>query len=184
MVRQRRVTARRHREGRGLADGEGQAKGQAQPARGEPPQSGTRRKDGAERLDEKLAKPVMEESMEELDEHGVPVIAAPPRKWLAWLLAAVSFASGVTSVYVSASITEHHLAARWKTEHTLPEAPAIVAFLLGTVVVLWLGRYNHWDKYRKTERIGLGIVLGLAMLLGFIGFMILTQQEPYSTTPG
>jgi hypothetical protein len=86
-------------------------------------------------------------------------VAAPPLKWLAWLLAAVSFASGVTSVYVSLSITAHHLAARWKTEHILPEAPAIVAFLLGAVVVLWLDRYHHWRKYRKTERIGLGIVL-------------------------
>ena len=98
--------------------------------------------------------------MEELDEHGVPVVAAPPRKWLAWLLAAVSFAGGVTSVYVSVSITAHHLPARWKTEHRLPEAPAFVAFLLGTVVVLWLGRYNRWAKYRKTERIGLRIVPG------------------------
>ena len=62
-------------KGRGLAEGEGRAKGQAQPARGEPPQSGIRRKDGAERFDEKLAKPVIEESMEELDEHGVPVVA-------------------------------------------------------------------------------------------------------------
>lgn len=59
-----------------------------------------------------------------------------------------------------------------------------MAFLLGTVVVLWLGRYNRWDKYRKTERIGLGIVLVLAMLLGFIGFMILTQQEPYNCCAG
>jgi hypothetical protein len=184
MVRQPRVTARRHREGRGLAEGEGQANGQAQPARGEPPRSGTRRKDRAERLDEKLAKPGIEEFMEELDEHGVPVVAAPPRKWLAWLLAAVCFAGGVTSVYVSASITEHHLPVRWKTEHYLPEAPAYVAFLLGTVVVLWLGRSNHWEKYGKTERIALGVILGLAMLLGFIGFMILTQQEPYNCCAG
>jgi len=107
-------------------------------------------------------------------------LVAAPRKWLAWLLAAVSFASGVTSVYVSLSITAHHFAARWKTEHNLPEVPAIVAFLLGAVVFIWLERYNHWGKYGKTERIGLGIVLGLGILLGVIGYFILTQQEPYN----
>ena len=112
------------------------------------------------------------------------LVAPPPRKWLAWVLAAVSFASGVTSVYVSLSITAHHFASRWKTEHVLPEAPAIVASFLGAGVFFWLRRYHHWDKYRKAERIGLGIALGLAVLLGVIGFMILTQQEPYRGSAG
>jgi hypothetical protein len=121
----------------------------------------------------------------ELDEHGIPQEARPPRKWLAYLLTGICLASGIGQMYWSLSITSTQMVGnwhRWTHEHYAPESPSFVATFVSTGVLLWLAKEQ--DKYSKTEKRVLYTALILAAALGIIGFLILTQIEPYSNGGG
>jgi hypothetical protein len=116
----------------------------------------------------------------ELDEHGVPVVARPVRKWLVYLLTGICLASGIGQMWWSVSIAATQMVGvytRWKTEHTLPESPAIIAVFVSMGVGLWIA--SKRDQLSKTEHRVLYAALMLAIALGAIGFLILTLKEPY-----
>jgi hypothetical protein len=49
----------------------------------------------------------------ELDKHGIPREARPPRKWLGYLLAGTGLASGIGQMYWSLSITSTQMVGNW-----------------------------------------------------------------------
>ena len=117
----------------------------------------------------------------ELDAHGIPQEARPPRKWLGYLLTGICLASGIGQMYWSVSIASTQMVGvyhRWTHEHYAPESPSFVATLVSAGVILWLVKGGQ-DKYSKTERGVLYTALGLAMALGVIGWLILSEIEPY-----
>ena len=121
----------------------------------------------------------------ELDEHGIPQEARPPRKWLAYLLTGICLASGIGQMYWSLSIASTQMVGvyhRWTHDNYVPESPSFVATFVSTGVLLWLAKEQ--DKYSKTEKRVLYTALILAAALGIIGFLILTQIEPYSNGGG
>ena len=120
-----------------------------------------------------------------LDEHGIPQEARPPRKRLAYLLTGICLASGIAQMYWSVSITSTHIADgyhRWAHEHYAPESPSFVAIFLSAGVLLWLAKEQ--DKYSKTEKRVLYTALLLAFALGIIGYLILSEIEPYHNGGG
>jgi hypothetical protein len=122
----------------------------------------------------------------ELDEHGIPQKARPPRKWLGYLLTGICLASGIAQMYWSLSIASTHMADgyhRWTYEHYAPESPSFVATFVSAGVYLWLIKGGQ-DKYSKTERRVLYTALILAMALGIIGYLILSEIEPYRSGGG
>ena len=66
---------------------------------------------------------------------------------------------------------------RWKHDNYVPLSPAFVAVFVSAGVGLWL--LNNQDKYSKTEKRVLFTALLLAMALGAIGWLIISQIEPY-----
>ncbi len=122
----------------------------------------------------------------ELDEHGVPVVARPVRRWLVYLLTGICLASGIGQMWWTVSIAATQMVGvytRWKTEHTLPESPAIIAVFGSAGVGLWIIA-KKGDQLSKTERRVLYAALMLAVALGAIGYLILTLKEPYSNGGG
>ena len=116
----------------------------------------------------------------ELDEHGIPQEARPPRKWLGYLLTGICLASGIGQMYWSVSIASTQMVGvyhRWAHEHYAPESPSFVAAFLSTGVLLWLAKDQ--DRYSKIEKRVLYIALILAAALGIIGWLILSEIEPY-----
>ena len=113
----------------------------------------------------------------ELDEHGIPQEARPPRKWLGYLLTGICLASGIGQMYWSVSIAYgvHH---RRKHYNYVPLSPSFVAIFVGAGVTHRLTRGQD-NKYSKTERRVLYAGLFLAVALGVIGWLILSQIEPY-----
>jgi len=120
-----------------------------------------------------------------LDEYGIPQAAKPPRKWLAYLLTGICLASGIGQMYWTVLIASTQMVGtytRWKTEHILPESPAIIAVFGSMGVFVWVNKEK--DKYSKTVRRILSTALLLAVALGAIGYLILTLKEPYSDGGG
>lgn len=117
----------------------------------------------------------------ELDEHGIPQEARPPRKWLGYLLTGICLASGIGQMYWSVSIAYgvHH---RWKHYNYVPLSPSFVAFFVSAGVGVWLAR--KWDTYSYTERRVLYTALILAMALAIIGWLSLSLIEPYRCCAG
>jgi hypothetical protein len=118
----------------------------------------------------------------ELDEYGIPRKARPPRKWLGYLLAGTGLACGVGQMYWSLSITSTQMIGnwhRWTHQNEVPLLPCYAALIVSMGALAWLRR-GEQDKYSKTERRVLYTALILAMTLAAIGFLILTQIEPYS----
>ena len=116
----------------------------------------------------------------ELDEHGVPVVSRPVRKWLVYLLAGICLASGIGQMWWSVSIAATQMVGvytRWKTEHNLPESPAIIAVVGSFGVGLWASKRAQLSK---TEQRVLYAVLVLAVALGVLGYLILSLKEPYN----
>jgi len=129
--------------------------------------------------DEAVAK-IETRAVPELDEHGVPVVARPVRKWLVYLLTGICLASGIGQMWWSVSIAATQMVGaytRWKTEHTLPESPAIIAVFVSMGVGLWTA--SKRDQLSKTEHRVLYAALMLAIALGAIGFLSLALKEPY-----
>ena len=120
-----------------------------------------------------------------LDEHGIPQEARPTRKWPAYLLTGICLASGIAQMYWSVAIASTHLADghhRWAHEHYAPESPSFVAVFLSGGVLFWLTKEQ--DKYSKTEKRLLYTALFLAVALGVIGWLILSEMEPYRAGGG
>jgi DivIVA domain-containing protein len=116
----------------------------------------------------------------ELDEHGIPQEARPPRKWLGYLLTGICLASGIGQMYWSVSIASTQMVGvyhRWKHDNYVPLSPFFVAIFVSLGVGLWLDKEK--DKYTKTERRVLYTALILAMALGIIGWLIISLIEPY-----
>ena len=87
----------------------------------------------------------------ELDEHGIPREARPPRKWLGYLLTGLCLASGIGQMYWSVSIASTQMVGvyhRWAHEHYAPESPSFVAVFVGTGVYLWLARGDSTSTAR------------------------------------
>jgi hypothetical protein len=134
--------------------------------------------------DEAVAK-IEAGAVPELDEHGVPVVARPVRRWLVYLLTGICLASGIGQMWWTVSIAATQMVGiytRWKTEHILPESPVIIAFFGSAGVGLWTA--SKGDQFSKTERRVLYAALTLAAALGAIGYLILTLKEPYSNNGG
>jgi hypothetical protein len=122
----------------------------------------------------------------ELDEHGIPREARPPRKWLSYLLTGTALASGLGQVYWSLSITSTQMVGhwhRWTHDNEVPLLPCYVAWIVSIGVFAWLER-GEKDKYSKTEKRVLYTALILAVTLASIGWLILSQIEPYSSGGG
>lgn len=116
----------------------------------------------------------------ELDEHGILQGARPPRKWLGYLLTGICLASGIGQMYWSVSIASTQMVGayhRWQQVNFVPLLPSFVAIFVGFGVRVWLAKEQ--DKYSRTERRGLRITLILAMVLGAIGWLIVSLIEPY-----
>jgi len=121
----------------------------------------------------------------ELDEHGVPVVARPVRRWLVYLLTGICLASGIGQMWWTVSIAATQMVGvytRWKTEHFLPESPVIIAFFGSIGLSIWITFQG--DQFSKMERRVLHAALILAAALGLIGFLILTLKEPYHNGGG
>lgn len=115
----------------------------------------------------------------ELDEHGIPQEARPPRKWLGYLLTGICLASGIGQMWWSVSIAATQMVGvytRWKTEHALPESPAIIAVFGSLGVGLWVSKRAQLSK---TEHRVLYAALMLVIALGALGYLILSLKEPY-----
>jgi hypothetical protein len=129
--------------------------------------------------DEAAAK-IGAQAVPELDEHGVPVVPRPVRKWPVYLLTGICLASGIGQMWWTVSIAATQMVGvytRWKTEHILPESPVVIAFFGSAGVGLWIA--SKGDQFSKTERRVLYAALWLAAALGALGFLILTLKEPY-----
>jgi hypothetical protein len=62
----------------------------------------------------------------ELDEHGIPQEARPPRKWLVYLLTDICLASGIGQMYWAVSIASTQMVGvyhRWKHYNYVPLSP-------------------------------------------------------------
>jgi hypothetical protein len=122
----------------------------------------------------------------ELDEHGIPREARPPRKWLGYLLAGICLASGIGQMYWSVFIASTQMVGvyhRWKDMNWVPLSPSLVGIFVLAGVYLWLARGGQ-DKYSKTERRVLYTALILAVALAAIGLVIIFLIEPYSNAGG
>ena len=122
----------------------------------------------------------------ELDEHGIPREARPPRKWPGYLLAGIGLASGIGQMYWAVSIASTQMVGvyhRWTHNNEVPLLPSYVAWIVSIGVLVWLGRGGQ-DKYNKTEKRVLYTVLILAMTLAAIGWGVVSLIEPYSNTGG
>jgi len=122
----------------------------------------------------------------ELDEHGIPREARPPRKWLGYLLTGTALACGIGQVSWSLSITSTQMVGhwhRWTHDNEVPLLPCYVALIVSSGVLMWLDRWEK-DKYSKTETRVLYTALFLALMLAVIGWLILSQIEPYSSGGG
>jgi hypothetical protein len=116
----------------------------------------------------------------ELDKHGIPQEARPPRKWLVYLLTGICLASVIGQMYWSVSIASTQMVGvyhRWNHYNDVPLSPSFVAIFVSAGVGVWLAEKQ--DKYSKTERRVLYTALILAVALGVIGWLIISRIEPY-----
>jgi hypothetical protein len=127
----------------------------------------------------------------ELDEHGIPQEARPPRKWLAYLLTGICLASGIAQMYWAVSIASTQMVGnyhRWTDVNWVPALPGYVALLAGIGAVLAgigaVGLSQKKGEYSKTERRVLYTAVILAAALGVIGLYIMSHIEPPSFTGG
>jgi hypothetical protein len=122
----------------------------------------------------------------ELDEHGIPRQARPPRKWPGYLLAGSGLASGIGQMYWAVSIASTQMVGvyhRWAHDNEVPLLPFYVAWIVSIGAYVWLARGKQ-DNYSKAERRVLYTALVLAMVLGVIGWGIISLIEPYCANCG
>jgi hypothetical protein len=127
----------------------------------------------------------------ELDEHGIPQEARPPRKWLAYLLTGICLASGIAQMYWAVSIASTQMVGdyhRWTDINWVPVLPGYVALLAGIGAVFAsidaVGLSQKKGKYSKTERRVLYTAGVFAVAAGGIGLYIMSHIEPSSFTGG
>jgi len=121
----------------------------------------------------------------ELDAHGIPQEARPPRKWLGYLLTGICLASGIGQMYWSVSIASTQMVGvyhRWKHDNYVPWTPGFATILIALAAMVVLAKEH--DEYSKTEWRVLVAALFLAMALAVIGWLIISEIEPYSNTGG
>lgn len=121
----------------------------------------------------------------ELDEHGIPREARPPRKWLGYLLAGICLAIGIGQMYWSVSIASTQMVGvyhRWKHDNWVPLSPSFAGIFVIAGVGVWLAKER--DKYSRTERRVLHTAVILAVALGAIGWLIISLIEPYRDAGG
>jgi hypothetical protein len=79
----------------------------------------------------------------ELDEHGIPQEARPPRKWLGYPLAGICLAIGIGQMYWSVSIASTQMVGvyhRWKHDNWVPLSPSFVGILVIIGLGVWLDK--------------------------------------------
>jgi hypothetical protein len=117
----------------------------------------------------------------ELDEHGIPQEAKPPRKWLAYLLMGICLASGIGQVYWAVSVASTQMVGdwhRWTHNNYVPWSPSLVGIVALAGLGLWWAKEG--DNYSRTERRVLYTALMLTLALAILGWYILSQIEPYN----
>ena len=119
----------------------------------------------------------------ELDQHGIPQEARPSRKWLGYLLTGICLASGIGQMAWSVFIASTQMVGvyhRWKHDNYVPAWPGLIAIFVGAGFGFWLlkKQVDGQGRYSKTEYWVLYTALILAIVLGAIGWVIISLKEP------